>query len=891
MVPQLPSDVILHIVKMLDSTTRGIVRHVSSEFLNAVNALQEERAFKATQPVGQEPVATTRPGRPPLRKISQRLKQRWAEGTQDPPTCRTMFLREVVKCTNLLRWARQQRCPWDWRIPATAAAHGQLEAVKWARSNGCPWNDETCSAAAAGGHLEVLKWLRQNSRLLNNSSDRSLHHPQDERDEEFADWWTGLSDFQAGERNRERLAKRPRLCKCTCGRLDSRNDPLPLSTAWQHEELRHAPLQLPSEDLLFPTMSDRPAALNPPGAVPHEPDSAEPHPISGPLSQPEAAESSGSEGSGFHPEHLCRMCLYRRRRQLRVMRRLPQLRDSIAAGGAPAPRHVHGQAEWGGGLSSPSALPSIDLELPDRTDLYPTPTSRPRRLLPPSAPLLAGRKGFADRLGSLLGGPSGPAVHRSPKSPRTHSGDQDVFLQEPAPLSGDRGKWPLLQRYIRSDDYGERDGRALGRAPCSSGPPRALSLGRELGKRRIGKAASLFSLEMPPSPSSSPPRGKSLLAPPQLPLCGDSPAEGRWSRSQHRPSVRPQAPPVSDPSQPLRRAGKSVALGDPSSPMGERLESLLALSSRPLDGSESSTSAAASAQAAAPLRNPTGDLSFGDFFFGMPEALEASTSKVAPTQEDSKKAPEGDCPWSAETCARAAENGHLHVLKWAHQHACPWNEETCARAANAGHLHILKYAWSHGCRWYSGQCTNAAAAGGYLEMLKWARGQGCSWNELTCASAARGGHLEVLQWAVEHGCPWDAGTCTAAASRGHLEVLQWAREKGCPWNERTGYGAVWGGHIHIVEWCFENGCPWDVYTCASAAGAGHLEVLQYLRRNLCPWNAETCSSAAGRGHLDVLTWAHQNGCPWDSKTYRIASERGWHATARWAMDNGCPTED
>ena len=41
-------------------------------------------------------------------------------------------------------------------------------------------------------------------------------------------------------------------------------------------------------------------------------------------------------------------------------------------------------------------------------------------------------------------------------------------------------------------------------------------------------------------------------------------------------------------------------------------------------------------------------------------------------------------PW------RAAENGHLEVLKWARANGCPWNEETCRAAASSGHLEMLK---------------------------------------------------------------------------------------------------------------------------------------------------------------------------------------------------------
>ena len=43
------------------------------------------------------------------------------------------------------------------------AAHGgHLEVLKWARENGCPWDEITCTWAAEGGHLDVLKWAREN---------------------------------------------------------------------------------------------------------------------------------------------------------------------------------------------------------------------------------------------------------------------------------------------------------------------------------------------------------------------------------------------------------------------------------------------------------------------------------------------------------------------------------------------------------------------------------------------------------------------------------------------------------------------------------------------------------------------------------------------------------
>ena len=47
---------------------------------------------------------------------------------------------------------------------------------------------------------------------------------------------------------------------------------------------------------------------------------------------------------------------------------------------------------------------------------------------------------------------------------------------------------------------------------------------------------------------------------------------------------------------------------------------------------------------------------------------------------------ENDCPWDEETCACAAQGGHLEVLKWARENGCPWDEGTRALAASKGYV-------------------------------------------------------------------------------------------------------------------------------------------------------------------------------------------------------------
>jgi len=62
----------------------------------------------------------------------------------------------------MLKWARENGCPWDECTCSGAAGNGHLEVLKWARENGCPWDVLTWIYAASRGHLEVLKWAREN---------------------------------------------------------------------------------------------------------------------------------------------------------------------------------------------------------------------------------------------------------------------------------------------------------------------------------------------------------------------------------------------------------------------------------------------------------------------------------------------------------------------------------------------------------------------------------------------------------------------------------------------------------------------------------------------------------------------------------------------------------
>ena len=80
-------------------------------------------------------------------------------------------------------------------------------------------------------------------------------------------------------------------------------------------------------------------------------------------------------------------------------------------------------------------------------------------------------------------------------------------------------------------------------------------------------------------------------------------------------------------------------------------------------------------------------------------------------------------------------------------------------AARGGQLKVLQWLRSENggkCHWAEAT-SRVAASEGHIELLKWAHQNGCPWNEGTCTGAARNGNLELLKWVRKKGCPWDAG--------------------------------------------------------------------------------------------------------------------------------------
>ena len=194
------------------------------------------------------------------------------------------------------------------------------------------------------------------------------------------------------------------------------------------------------------------------------------------------------------------------------------------------------------------------------------------------------------------------------------------------------------------------------------------------------------------------------------------------------------------------------------------------------------------------------------------------------------------------------------MLQWLRQQdpPCAWDEDTCAGAAEYGHLHIIQ----------------------------WVRQQipPCPWNHSTCGWAAHNGDLPTLQWLRQQQppCPWDEDTLSYAVERRHNHILRWVHKNGYPLDEEYStefmQKAAFDGDLGALDWAQSQHLPFtmDETLCVEAASNGQIDVLQWLRHQHppCPWDEQSCRHAALHGSCDTLKWLRTQvpPCPWNPAT-------------------------
>jgi hypothetical protein len=163
----------------------------------------------------------------------------------------------------------------------------------------------------------------------------------------------------------------------------------------------------------------------------------------------------------------------------------------------------------------------------------------------------------------------------------------------------------------------------------------------------------------------------------------------------------------------------------------------------------------------------------------------------------------------------AIKSGNIDMVRWLISQGYKTDEDSCPRAAERGHLEMLKYLHSIGCAW--GRTYIRAVEGG-LDVLIWCHENGCPQSAVAFNVAAEVGSVTILQWLYYNVKPIilemainDAQAPLAsskAAEYGHIQVLKWLKEKEFQFDKHATFGATFHHHKECLEWLIENNYPW-----------------------------------------------------------------------------------
>ncbi len=233
------------------------------------------------------------------------------------------------------------------------------------------------------------------------------------------------------------------------------------------------------------------------------------------------------------------------------------------------------------------------------------------------------------------------------------------------------------------------------------------------------------------------------------------------------------------------------------------------------------------------------------------------------------------CPWDDNwVLGKAAGAGSIEIMEWLCAYlkdrfssSLTWPRVAYIRAAENGHLHVLRWLRSRERYpdWDSGVC-DAAISSGNIEPISWLRSQDppCPWGYyISFDSPAARGDIAMIKWMMDNGAPCrlTKELTQLAAMRGKLDMLKWLRGMNppCPWNEQVCEQAAYFGHLDVLKWGRSQTppAPWNASVCAAAARGGHLGVLQWLRTQNppCPIDVyQAYARAVDNQNLDIIGW-------------------------------------
>ncbi|KAJ7588764.1 ankyrin repeat-containing domain protein, partial [Mycena floridula] len=226
--------------------------------------------------------------------------------------------------------------------------------------------------------------------------------------------------------------------------------------------------------------------------------------------------------------------------------------------------------------------------------------------------------------------------------------------------------------------------------------------------------------------------------------------------------------------------------------------------------------------------------------------------------------------WGPKALSKAAEGGHLEIVKFILEHRVDVNATTgiwgCTLAgAGQGKIEVVEYFRNH---WTGLQdCTLAAAVQGKIEVVEYLLNHGADLNARNnILFHAINGGLEIVKMLIDKGAAnlqvEGEAALEIASGRGQLEIVKLLIEKGVsPKKGQFLQSTCFGGHLEVLKVLLENGADVNALDRGSLWGTALLAAIHRNRKEIVEFLIESGAdvNATGNNSETPLTLAIQGG--------------------------------
>ncbi|AGO82017.2 Ankyrin repeat domain containing protein [Pandoravirus dulcis] len=236
--------------------------------------------------------------------------------------------------------------------------------------------------------------------------------------------------------------------------------------------------------------------------------------------------------------------------------------------------------------------------------------------------------------------------------------------------------------------------------------------------------------------------------------------------------------------------------------------------------------------------------------------------------------------WGATTCQLAARNGHLDCLVFAHSNACTLTTAALEAAGANGHLDCLAYAIANvshtpvaDLRYeIMPRACRRAANGGHIDVVRHLCEMGIEPYSTTLSAAASAGHVAVARYLIEERrMPWKPRIIDEAIASNNIDMVRYVVEtldvRPCAAHLRSTCSR------HVALYLLGSGIVADKRTARSITQRGWSDAVAVIcAQSPCLVN-RVALWAIDSGHFRCLECALDAGAATDAKLVRAASNR------------------